>query len=293
MPAPVAPVANHSPIYGNYGYGVPYPQEEIVVSDTIVFKNKMRTIALNNTFSKTAQPKNSTARSTSEMSRINLKLSDNTSFDVLAAVVFKEDGQATFNEMEDVVTMGGRKYNLYTQSTPKDLIIDVQNGFSIDKIIPLGVLNNSDQAQISLTLSLQEANGIFASQNVYVYDTLTNQVHNLSQSFYTFTTQGAVNENRLYLVFTQTIPTFESRVSQEEAVRIVIKEGKLQIEATKQNIKSVEATDIYSFGKVFPFANKNNVNAKIYQENIPTNTHLIYIKVVLEDGTVISKKIKK
>ncbi len=214
------PVQNHTPLYGAYGYAVKHPQEEIVVSDTIVFKNLMRTTMPNTTFSKMAQNR---VASQEGLDKIILKLTDNLQYNVLAAVLFKQDGEATFNQMEDVETMGGRKYNLYTQSTPKDLIIDVQNGFTTDKIIPLGILNNSNTLNANLQLSIDALSGIFTTQNVYVLDTLTNSVHNLSQGAYLFATNGSIIENRLYLLFTDVLPTFERKNNLERSGQNIYK----------------------------------------------------------------------
>ena len=180
-----------------------HPLEQIIVADSLVFRNKMRTTAPNTTFSKI------TTETLED--KLWLNLTDSTNYSVQLGIYFKPTGNAQFVQGEDVTTIHGRKYDFYTQATTEDLIIDVQNEFDIDKVIPLGILNISDYPAQIFTISIPKKGGVFNTQTVYLEDTLLGVIHNLSLSNYSFSSTAVVTEERFKLLFSDDLSTFTNK----------------------------------------------------------------------------------
>jgi hypothetical protein len=267
----------------------------------IRFSNYMRTKELNNTFN-LVDPRganNQTARtvaSTTAADKLWLNLSDTTNYTAQLGIIFKENGLPTYSQNEDVETIQGRKYNFYTQtSTAKDLIIDVQDNFNIDKEIPLGILNIRGEQQ-AFTISIPRKEGVFSNQEVYLIDTLTGVQHNLSQSNYTFTTSQVITEGRFKLVFTQntSIVANKTTASIQNALTCGFTESGLFVQSNNQDIKNITVFDLQSTrGTGFLITNQKDINTKKIQIPLVSNCKLISVKITLQDGSEVVKKLAR
>jgi hypothetical protein len=286
--APIAPI--------NGPYNAATTQEEILSAGNVVFKNKMRTTALNVTFSKLSNKDNSIGGATENTGdKLWVNLTDANNYAVQLGIYFKPTGSAEFVQGEDASTIHGRKYNFYTQSTAEDLIVDVQDGFNEEKTIPLGIVNVSQDQQQSFTISIPKKSGVFDTQTVYLEDTQLGVIHNLSQSSYSFITIGAVTEGRFRLRFTNDLTTVNSRTkNMENEVLLQIKNDTVFVQSLNKKIANVQVFDIYTPNTSGLLLNKaQNVNAKEVTVPVKTNFALLNVKIVLEDGTIINKKVRK
>lgn len=271
---------------GGYTEGQTHADEEIINAGKIKFTNYMRTTEPNIYFSRNAAT--SQNLSTSNLDKLVLKLEDQSGFNVLAAVLFAQSGQAGFNQMEDIKVMHGRKMNLYSIVENKDLIINKQDAFSVDKVIPLGIFNVTVENNVPITLSLQEATGVFATQSVYLYDALLHTYHNLS-SPYTLTMSQNSIEGRFSLVFTTNSGNFERKGVVAEAVKVGVKDNLLLITATK-NISKVEVYDIYN-PTTGSLLTALNMSAKSVQIPVKSEIKIVQVNITLEDGTIHQQKV--
>lgn len=286
--APVAPI--------NGAYNSSTTPEEILLAGNVVFKNKMRTTAPNTTFSRMSNNAgNMVGSNENPGDKLWVNLTDTDNYAVQLGVCFKPTGSEGFIEGEDTSTIHGRKYNFYTQSTTEDLIIDVQNSFSEEKIIPLGIVNTSQNQQQSFTISIPKRTGVFETQTVYLEDTQLGIVHNLSQSGYSFTTNGSVIEGRFQLRFTNNSSTFINRKAKEHAeVTLYVENDAVIVLSLNKKIKTVEVFDIYSpstSGLLLAKTENSNVNEA--RLAVKSNFILLNVKIILEDGTIINKKVRR
>ena len=267
-----------------------YPLQQIIGAGNLIFRNVMRTTAPNTTFSRLA---NAVSNTTDEIQNDKLwvNLTDTNNFTIQIGVAFKTLADANYKQGEDFTTIEGRKYDFYTQSTSKDLIIDIQDAFTTDKIIPLGITNISENQNQSFTISLPNKSGVFTSQEVYLYDNLFNSYHNLSNSSYSFATNGMITENRFSLRFSQNYSTLAKYKSDNQVDANLINDS-LILESKSENIKSVWVYDLYSIGSNL-IINQSNINNKIVTLPIGKNHKLFSVKIELEDGTIITKKMGK
>lgn len=258
----------------------------------LVFKNKMRTTAANTTFARLNNAKNTVLLTETHNDKLWVNLTDNEGYTAQLGLAFLQNATTDYLIGEDVKTVNGRKYNFYTKSTNEDLIIDVQDAFNENKVIPLGITNTSENAQMMFTISIPKKEGVFNTQNVYLHDALLNIYHNLTNGAYTFTTNSAIIDNRFNLVFTTNPITFTKQVDTNEVI-VFIDQNTVKIISSKKNITSVEVFDIYTANTSGMLIGKSGkVNEK--EVTIPVGEVLfINVKIRLEDGTLITKKIRK
>ena len=263
-----------------------HPLEEIITAGKVQFRNFMRTTAANITFSK-----NATARNTATAGdKLWVNLTDSNNFTAQLGIYFKLTGTAVYSSREDAVTIAGRKYNFYTQSTPEDLLIDVQDAFDITKVIPLGITNLTGHNQ-TFTISIPKKGGVFNSQEIYLEDTLLGTFYNLTTSNYTFATGESIIEGRFNLRFTNTISNFSSKIIDNQ-VLVKVVNNEVMVQSFDKKIQSVYVSDIYTPASSGVVVGKNEkINAKEVSINVLDKYRLLNVKVVLEDGSIVSKKI--
>ena len=136
-------------------------------------------------------------------------------------------------------------------------------------------------------ISLENVDGLFTSQDVYVKDLVTNTIHNIKQTPYQFSTPEGVYNNRFKVVFKTTLVNQEN-VS-EESVVVFTQNDELKIN-TSQEIESVEVHDI--LGRVI--YSKENVNEKTTSISSITNRNqALLVKITFKTGQTVTKKVIK
>jgi len=270
-----------------------HPQEEIITAGNIQFRNYMRTTEPNITFSRmTSDSANQTNTNPITGDKLWVNLADANDFTAQLGIYFKPSGNAGYLPTEDAVTIAGRKYNFYTQSTTEDLIIDVQDAFETSKVIPLGITNLTGQNQ-QFTISIPQKGGVFDSQEVYLFDSITQTYHNLSNGNFTFTTNDAIIENRFSLVFSQNNVTLAQR-NMIDNLTISVLNDTLTITSANKKITKVQVFDIYTPNTSgLKIAERTKVYTKEVVIPVANQFKILNVIIELEDGTIIRKKIMK
>jgi len=158
--------------------------------------------------------------------------------------------------------------------------------FDDTDVVPMGMQLLSAG---NYTVALAHLDGLFAgNQDIYLEDRLLNIVHNLKDSPYSFTADAAgfVND-RFVLRYTNETLGNEEIVSSTAGVNVYANDA-INVVSTKEMIQSVAVYDV--LGRLV--AEKKNVNATSTVINNVTISKSAYIvKVVLENGAEVSKKI--
>ncbi|MFV0217348.1 hypothetical protein OBJ92_09950 [Empedobacter falsenii] len=154
--------------------------------------------------------------------------------------------------------------------------------FKTDDVVKLGF---ETLEQGNYTINIEKADGLFEKgQIVYLRDKELNQVHNLSESAYSFTSKAGIFDTRFELVYTnKTLGTDE--LSKENVI-VYTKNNTIVVDAKQNKISSVELYDIQG-RKIFV---KNNIRASVYQVESSAKGILV-IKVLTEDGKVKTQKV--
>lgn len=149
--------------------------------------------------------------------------------------------------------------------------------------VPLGLKTTTAG---NYTISLDNVDGLFASQNIYLKDNVTNTIHDIKAASYNFTTNEGVFNNRFSIVYKNAILSNESFVSNESIV-VFTKDEKIQIKAS-QEMASIEVYDVLS-RTIYQAKNINEKVAAI--SNLTSKNQTLIVKVLLKNGDVLIKKI--
>jgi hypothetical protein len=136
------------------------------------------------------------------------------------------------------------------------------------------------------TISLENVDGLFASQDVFLKDNVTNTTHNIKQSPYQFSTTEGVFNNRFTIVYRNALLSNESFVSNENLV-VFTKDGKIEITASME-IASIQVFDV--LGRTI-YNNKDVNDKSLNISSIATNKQALIVKVILKNGETFIKKI--
>ncbi len=138
------------------------------------------------------------------------------------------------------------------------------------------------------SIAIGAVDGLFTdlSQNIYLEDKQLNIIHNLRSTPYQFTTNQGDNTNRFVLRYTnQTLSNdtfvFSNSVS-------VYANQYLNIKSSSENITDVKVFDV--LGKTILSKNKIGKN-EISLTELKANSSVIIVKVILENGNEVTKKV--
>ena len=157
--------------------------------------------------------------------------------------------------------------------------------FNDSDAVPLGY---SSTIAGSFSISIDELDGTMQSQNVFLEDKMQNVVHNLKGSPYTFTTGIGTFDNRFVLRYTD--KTLGNTDFERVNSSVVVSKDKneLKIKSEIETIKRVTVYDLLG-KKVFE---KEAVNSTEFRSSsIGFSQQIGIVKVTLDNGQVISKKV--
>jgi len=156
--------------------------------------------------------------------------------------------------------------------------------FNASEIIPMGY---STTLSGTFTIAIENLDGFFIDQNVYLLDKSNNTTHNLKTSAYSFTTATGTFNNRFELRFTTATLGNENPVLNENTVTIYPNDKQINIKSTL-TMESVIVYDILG-RQLF---NANKINAMNFQTTDLTATNqVLIVKVKFADNYEVSKKV--
>ena len=138
------------------------------------------------------------------------------------------------------------------------------------------------------SISLENVDGLFTMQNIYVKDNVTNTIHDIKQTPYAFTTSNGVFNNRFTVVFTNAALGNQSFVSDENVV-VFTQNEELKINAS-QEIAKVEVFDV--LGRNIYKNNKVNDNT-LNITSIANRNQALLVKITFTTGQSVTKKVIK
>ncbi|MGX7666981.1 GEVED domain-containing protein [Flavobacterium pedocola] len=172
--------------------------------------------------------------------------------------------------------IGDERFNIQGKGLPFD---------SAD-VIPLGIKAPTSG---NYTIAIGTVDGMFAetTRKIYLLDKQLNVTHDLKVAPYSFTTNSGVNDNRFELHFTEST-LGNNDVSELTNSVLVYTDSKLNIKSGMEPIKEIAVYDI--LGKLI--VEKNDINDNNFTVNnlAPTMSTLV-VKITLENGVVVSKKV--
>ena len=138
-------------------------------------------------------------------------------------------------------------------------------------------------------IAIAAVDGLFEQgQPIYLEDKALNSFHDLRQSPYSFTTNSGVYNDRFVLRYTNQVLGNPNLENLENSVVIAANKGEMTIKSYIENIDEVTVFDV--LGRQLFFA-KTISNNSFTTSNITLSQQTLIVKIKLENGITISRKI--
>ncbi len=180
----------------------------------------------------------------------------------------------------------GNVVSLYSTLDANELSIQGRAlPFDQNDIVPLGY-NTSIGGDFKI--ALEDFDGLFQNQNVYLLDKTTNTYQDLKAGSYSFNSAIGTFDTRFELRFTNgTLSTSQQSLG-DTTVDVIRKDQHVAVRAINHNINSVEVFDI--LGKRIYAKNQIDSN-EFNTADLNMAPQIIIVRVILDDNTVVSKKV--
>ena len=251
----------------------------------IEFTNSMRIGADKNAqFFKPGKTSKTTAV---EKNRVWLNLTNEEGAFKQMLVGYIEGASNDYDRGYDGLSFDGNKYiDFYSIGGTRKLVIQGRAlPFTDTDIVPLGYKTTIAG---DFTISIDQADGIFTTQSIYLEDKTTGKIQDLRVANYTFTTAIGTFADRFVLRYTnKTLGTgdFENI---ENGLLISVKDKTIKVTSAKETIKEVTIFDIN--GKLL-YDKKKIGSTELQVSNLQVANQVLLVKVILENGFTTTRKI--
>lgn len=251
-----------------------------------LFNNSMRVAGQNNQFFRPAVQSSSDENSGTEKHRIWLNITGAQNAFKQTMVGYIENATNDLDWGYDGETFSSNSVFLY--SVLNDMMLAIQGRslpFDHDDEVPLGYKTG---AAGTFTISIDHLDGLFDEQDIYLEDTVLGILHDLKASDYTFTTvSGTFNERFVLRYFASDLENggFEGL---EQKVLIAKIENELVVKSVSEPLKEVAVYDLLGRTILHKTTIQNN---EIRLADVVLNTQILIVKVTLENGMVVIRKV--
>jgi len=245
----------------------------------------MRVGSSNNQFFRTSANRNSNEEVV-EKHRLWLNLQNSDGAFNQTLVGYLKDATNGLDRDYDGKTFTENSTSLYSVIDEEKLSIQGRTlPFNDEDTVPMGY--NATTAG-NLSISLDQVDGLFENQNIYLKDNLLNVVHDLKASEYTFaTTIGTFNE-RFEIVYKTEALGVENPNWNSSSVIIYNKNKEIFVNAGTNTIAQLRVIDMQ--GRVI-YENQNVNATEAIINNLPASDQVFIVQVQNAEGIKIAKKI--
>jgi hypothetical protein len=259
---------------------------EGATNGTVTFKNSHRVSGFNNAFYRTNSNNNAT-QTTLESSKIWLNLTNTQGLIKQQLLTYTQGATMGYDPTLDAKTFEGNSFiDFYSNAASEKLTIQSRAlPFANTDLVPVGFKTSVAGAY---TIAIDHFDGLFVTQTVFIQDNLLNIDHNLSLAPYNFSTLTGTFNNRFVLKYTSATLGNNDPTLDLSNVIVAKIDNSIKIKSTIQNIDKILIFDLLG-RKVFE---QNKVNSKQFEtKDLVLNQQTLIVKVILEDGLVVSRKI--
>jgi hypothetical protein len=179
------------------------------------------------------------------------------------------------------------KVSLYSLIDQKQFIIQGRPlPLNINDRVPMGVniVTNGNH-----TIAIKKTDGIFVDDiNIYIEDLALNVIHDLKQAPYSFNADKGIIDNRFIIRYTNNTLGNEEFETLANTVIVSGSNGIVTVTSQQENIKDIVVYDVLG---------RELVNAKAVNDlnfsrgNVTQSNQALIVKVTLENGAIVTKKI--
>ena len=219
-----------------------------------------------------------------EKHRIWLNLNDSTNSYNQILVGYTDNATSGFDNTIDGKVFDTSNTMLYSIINDSEFVIQGKGlPFTDTDEVPLGLKATTAGNYV---ISLENVDGLFAVQNIFLKDKVANSIHDIKLAPYSFSTTEGVFNNRFAIVYQNSALSNETFVS-NESITVFTKDDKIQINATSE-IAAVQVYDILG-RSIYNYKNCNEKSVII--SNLTSKNQTLIVKVVLKNGETFIKKI--
>jgi hypothetical protein len=253
----------------------------------VAFNNKMRVgVGGNSQFFKMNNSKGKLAN-TIEKNRIWLNLTNDQGAFKQTLIGYVTEATNEYEGAFDGESFDGNKYvDFYSVNNDKNLTIQGRAlPFNETDIVPLGY---SSAIVGSFAVGIDQVDGVLVNQTVFIEDKYSKIIHNLKEGPYNFTTEKGTFNDRFILKYTNKTLAIGDFETQENGVVISNKNKEIFIRSSDELIDKIFVYD-FSGRRLYE---KIKVDTNEYKiPSLGSVDQALIVKVVLQNGLIISKKI--
>ena len=243
----------------------------------LVFTNAMRRGVNNsNQFFRTSN------EITSDVSLYKLNLTSNNGFFSQMLVGYSSEYTLGVDKGIDGLNINT---DLYISSSIDGVAYAIQGRpeFTPADIVPLQYkIATADEYSITI----EQFDGLFGTQDVFIKDKLTNFIHNLKTGPYTFVSETGTFTDRFEVVYENPLSTSDPKFNQNNVLvykqnqEVIINTGKVQM----SNVKIYDVR-----GRLL--VTKSNINASQVKMYTGTTQQVLIVKITSDKNDVVTKKV--
>ena len=249
---------------------------------TAKFTNEMREDASTTTqFFKTGNASN--AINEEEKHRVWLNLNSKVSSINQILVGYIQGASNKVDDKIDGKMLDTSKTMLYNLIDNSEYVIQGKGlPFTNEDVVSLG-LKVTEAGDFEI--NIEQVDGLFVDQDIFVKDNYSKIVHNLKESAYNFSSELGTFNDRFELMYKKTTT---QDVLSTNTVDVFVKNNDLSIQSNQSAIASIEVYDV--LGKII--FSKNGINTKQFNTNqIAVQNQALIVKIQLVNGEVVVKKL--
>ncbi|MBG6110853.1 hypothetical protein IWX84_001735 [Flavobacterium sp. CG_9.10] len=204
-----------------------------------------------------------------------------------ALIGYISDATNNYDNNFDGESFDGNKYvDFYSINQDKNLVIQGRAlPFDETDAVPLGYRTIIDG---DFTIRISQADGFLYDQAVFIEDKLNNTLFDLKSGDYTFSTVAGTFNDRFVLRYTNKTLGTNNFDKLDNQIVISKDKNELKIKSELETIKRITVFDILG-RKIFE---KDVINSnEFHTSSIALNNQTVVVKVTLNNGKVISKKV--
>ena len=169
-------------------------------------------------------------------------------------------------------------------NTEKYVIQGKSLPFTDEDIVPIGF---KAVTAGSYLISIENVDGLFDNQDVFIKDKLNNIIHDLKSSAYSFTAQEGTFNNRFEIVY-KSGSLSSDEFTNANTMNVFVNSNEIHVNSSKENINEIIVFDV--LGRKL-YENKT-INANTFTiSTLKASNQALIVKVKLQNGQVKTEKI--
>ncbi|WP_430401127.1 LamG-like jellyroll fold domain-containing protein [Flavobacterium sp.] len=227
------------------------------------------------------------SESTIERHRIWLNLSDATNEYNQMMIAYMTGATNGFDQGIDGLIFTNSNTNIASILNNERYVIQGRTlVFEDNDEVPLSFTANQDG---NYKISLDSFDGLFESQEIYIWDKLVNIKHDIKQSEYNFNSNAGTFNERFSIVYKNGLLSNEDFEGSNNLIVFINSSNQIIIEDSKNYLETVEIYDV-SGRQLF---SKNGISSNEFNVLNSFGNQVLLVRVTNENGIVLTKKVLK